>query len=119
MMANSSSSTATNPGRALGKLPLIGRIRKKFTFRGGILRQKHTLAALSSSVQSDSPLNRIRDPQLGWGRLALGGVEMHTVAGDHLTSLQEPYVRELAEELKKCLLTDQPQEALLKTRGIE
>jgi thioesterase domain-containing protein len=52
------------------------------------------------------PLNRIRDPQLGWGRLARGGVELHSVPGGHSTLTQEPYVGRLAEELKKCLLTD-------------
>jgi amino acid adenylation domain-containing protein len=57
------------------------------------------------------PLNRIRDRQLGWGRLTRGGVELHTVLGKHLTLLQEPYVRGLAEELKKCLLTESANEA--------
>jgi amino acid adenylation domain-containing protein len=49
------------------------------------------------------PLNRIRDRQLGWGRLARGGVDVHIVPGGHVTFLQEPYVRQLAEEIKKCL----------------
>ena len=52
------------------------------------------------------PLNRIRDRQLGWGRLAHGGVDGHVVPGKHGTVLQEPNVRGLAEELKKCLLRD-------------
>src|ERR1700730_10081362 len=52
------------------------------------------------------PLNRITDRQLGWGRLGRGGVEVRTIPGGHLTFLQEPYVGRLAEELKKCLLTD-------------
>jgi amino acid adenylation domain-containing protein len=52
------------------------------------------------------PLNRIRDRQLGWGRLAQGGVDVHVVPGKHETVLREPNVRRLAEELKKCLLTE-------------
>jgi amino acid adenylation domain-containing protein len=40
---------------------------------------------------------------LGWGRFALGGVEIHEVAGDHLSMIHEPDVRDLAEKLKGCL----------------
>lgn len=50
------------------------------------------------------PLNRIRDPQLGWGKLTSAGVEVHIIPGNHETVLREPSVRGLAEELKKCLL---------------
>jgi thioesterase domain-containing protein/acyl carrier protein len=50
------------------------------------------------------PLNRIRDPQLGWGRLAEGGVDIRLVPGTHSTVLSEPNVRGLAEALKDHLL---------------
>src|SRR5882762_4918398 len=50
------------------------------------------------------PLNRIRDPQLGWGKLAGGILEVHIVPGKHGDVLREPNVQSLAEELKKCLL---------------
>jgi thioesterase domain-containing protein len=51
------------------------------------------------------PLNRIRDKELGWGRLANGGVDLHYVPGKHGVSvLQEPNVQVLAMEIKKCLL---------------
>ena len=49
------------------------------------------------------PLDRIRDRELGWGKLALGGVDVHIVPGDHGTVLEEANVAGLAEELKKCL----------------
>ncbi len=52
------------------------------------------------------PLNRIRDRQLGWAKLAGGGVGVHTIPGGHMTVLREPNVRGLAAELKKCLLTE-------------
>jgi amino acid adenylation domain-containing protein len=54
------------------------------------------------------PLNRIRDPQLGWGKLTTGGVDVHIVPGNHGVVLSEPNVRGLAEELKKCLSTATP-----------
>ncbi len=50
------------------------------------------------------PLNRIRDPQLGWGKLAGGLLDIHIVRGRHGDVLREPNVQSLAEELKKCLL---------------
>jgi aspartate racemase len=44
-----------------------------------------------------------QDPQLGWGVFALGGVEIHPVPGDHVSLLEEPQVRVLAERLRACL----------------
>jgi len=47
------------------------------------------------------------DRQLGWGRLAADGLELHEVPGDHLTIIREN-VRFLAEQFRACL--DQAQE---------
>jgi aspartate racemase len=57
------------------------------------------------------PLNRIRDAQLGWHSIAAGGVDLHFIPGKHGTVLREPNVQGLAEELKKCLLTESANEA--------
>lgn len=43
------------------------------------------------------------DPDLGWGQLAAGGLEIYEVPGDHLTMLKEPHVQVLAEKLRDCL----------------
>jgi acyl-CoA synthetase (AMP-forming)/AMP-acid ligase II/thioesterase domain-containing protein/acyl carrier protein len=43
------------------------------------------------------------DPQLGWGKLAAGGVELYQVPGEHLTMITEPHVQTLAEHLKACI----------------
>jgi len=51
------------------------------------------------------PHNRIRDPQLGWGKLAKGGVDLHFIAGGHNSVLKEPYVQDLAAAVKKCLVS--------------
>jgi thioesterase domain-containing protein/acyl carrier protein len=40
-----------------------------------------------------------RDKQQGWKALAQGGVITHEVPGDHLTMVEEPHVRSLAEKL--------------------
>jgi len=51
------------------------------------------------------PLNRIRDKELGWGKLARGGVDLHYVPGRHGASvLREPHVQVLATEIKKYLV---------------
>ena len=43
------------------------------------------------------------DPQMGWGELAKGGVQVHLVDGFHRNMHLAPYVSSLAAELKKCL----------------
>jgi thioesterase domain-containing protein/acyl carrier protein len=43
------------------------------------------------------------DRDMGWSRLARGGVEVHHVAGDHENMLIEPQVRVLARELRACI----------------
>ena len=51
------------------------------------------------------PLNRIRDKELGWGKLARGGVDLHYVPGRHGASmLREPHVQVLATEIMKYLV---------------
>nr|WP_017314620.1 non-ribosomal peptide synthetase [Mastigocladopsis repens] len=43
------------------------------------------------------------DPQFGWGDIVTGGVDIHHLPGSHLTFLDEPNVRVLAEKLKLSL----------------
>ena len=40
---------------------------------------------------------------MGWARIALGGIDVVTVPGGHLSMLQEPYVERLALELRDAL----------------
>jgi amino acid adenylation domain-containing protein len=42
-------------------------------------------------------------PEASWRELAQGGLEVHTVPGDHLGMLKEPNVSILGEKLKACL----------------
>jgi thioesterase domain-containing protein len=44
-----------------------------------------------------------RAPLLGWGELAVGGLEIHEIPSTHLGMLQEPHVQVLAEKLKACI----------------
>jgi thioesterase domain-containing protein/acyl carrier protein len=43
------------------------------------------------------------DPYLGWGSLALGGVEVHSVPGDHLSLFEGPNIGRMATVLTSCL----------------
>jgi thioesterase domain-containing protein len=40
---------------------------------------------------------------LGWARVAMGGVDVYEVRGEHLTIMHEPQVEELARQLRVCL----------------
>ena len=40
---------------------------------------------------------------LGWSALAVGGLEIHEVPGDHMGMFQEPHVQMLAEKLRVCI----------------
>ncbi len=44
-----------------------------------------------------------RDPRLGWGRLARGGLRVFEMAGEHDAMFQEPDVHQLASILNECL----------------
>jgi acyl transferase domain-containing protein/thioesterase domain-containing protein/SAM-dependent methyltransferase len=44
-----------------------------------------------------------KDPTMGWGLLAAGGVAVHDLPGEHLTVLRRPHVLALAEALRRCL----------------
>jgi thioesterase domain-containing protein len=48
------------------------------------------------------------DPQLGWGRIVAGGVDVHEVPGEHVSIFSEPNVRSLAEKLTACLEKARP-----------
>lgn len=52
---------------------------------------------------TQQPLGIYPDPNLGWGELALGGLEIHDIPGYHGAIIREPRVRVLAEKLIVCL----------------
>lgn len=52
---------------------------------------------------SKQPAGVYPDPTLGWGPLALGGVEIHEIPGYHGALVYEPRVGLLARELARCL----------------
>lgn len=57
--------------------------------------------ALFRGQHSDPKM--VVDPQGGWGRVALKGVDVYEVPGSHMSIFKEPYVRELGAALARCL----------------
>jgi thioesterase domain-containing protein len=47
--------------------------------------------------------NSSNDPELGWGAWAHGGVEVHQIPCGHVRMVHPPYVRTLADTLRRCL----------------
>jgi thioesterase domain-containing protein len=55
-------------------------------------------AGRSGPIKKDS-----NDPTIGWGDLAIGGVDVHLIQANHVALLVKPHVEILAQELKACL----------------
>jgi thioesterase domain-containing protein len=72
---------------------------------GGIVlfEMAQQLCAVGMSDSLFDPALGDIDPQLGWGRVVAGGVEVYEVAGEHVSIFREPNVRSLAEKLTNCL----------------
>jgi thioesterase domain-containing protein len=49
------------------------------------------------------PLFGGSEPDLGWSRLALGGIDLRVIPGDHKSMLEEPHVQEVARVLDELL----------------
>ena len=49
------------------------------------------------------PIDDTPDHEMGWGPLALGGVEIREVPGGHVDMYDEPFVQTLAGELRSCI----------------
>ena len=57
------------------------------------------------------------DPTLGWGAVAQGGVEVHTIDCDHVHMVREPNVAELVQQLKRAIDSAQTVESLAVDSG--
>jgi thioesterase domain-containing protein len=83
------------------------------TYRGRItlLRASHVDRAILQEL--DAERRRIfEDPTLGWGAVAAGGVEVHSVPGSHQTIVEAPHVETLAEVLGMCIARAEREEGM-------
>ncbi|MBN3938514.1 amino acid adenylation domain-containing protein [Nostoc sp. NMS9] len=46
---------------------------------------------------------READAKMGWGKLALGGVDIYDISGIHNSIFKEPYVRSVSDKMKACI----------------
>ncbi|MBD2528165.1 amino acid adenylation domain-containing protein [Nostoc flagelliforme FACHB-838] len=46
---------------------------------------------------------READSKMGWGKLALGGVDIYDISGIHNSIFKEPHVRSVSEKMKACI----------------
>ncbi|BAY48354.1 amino acid adenylation domain-containing protein [Scytonema sp. HK-05] len=60
----------------------------------------HRITLFRTSVQSSIAEANLT---MGWGEIALKGVEIHNIPGNHLTMLRKPHIQVLAEQLKACI----------------
>ncbi|MDF5720782.1 MAG: AMP-binding protein [Rhizonema sp. PD37] len=64
---------------------------------------KITLLRTSDQTRSHDAVGMQYDPQLGWGDISDGGLEIHHISGPHMYVLEKPHVKGLAEKLQGCL----------------
>ncbi|MEO8425575.1 MAG: amino acid adenylation domain-containing protein [Verrucomicrobiota bacterium] len=76
---------------------------KKCNFLAAKLYRPKPYTGRITVFQATDRLSHPIDPQIAWKHLALGGVDAFEVPGDHLTLVDEPHVRVLAEKLKGCI----------------
>ncbi|MEM1391727.1 MAG: AMP-binding protein, partial [Cyanobacteria bacterium P01_H01_bin.150] len=65
-----------------------------------------TLFCAQEADSGEEDCNRLLESQnaaLGWNQLSQQEVEIHTVPGNHISILNEPHVKELAQTLQKSL----------------
>lgn len=77
-----------------------GNLRAMWEYRPQPYAGKITLFA---SEEQPTAIDIARDPCLGWGAWAEGGVEVHHIPGKHLDVIHEPHVRVLAARLSECI----------------
>lgn len=73
-----------------------------YAFRSYIPKPYHGAIILFRSTELS--VAHSHDPAAAWRHLALGGIEIHDVPGNHVTSMFEPHVRVVAEKLEACLV---------------
>lgn len=69
---------------------------------------------LFRAIYERAPEGWYFDPQLGWGSLAIKGVEIHEVPSHHHSLFSEPQIQALAEKLKACLEQSQADNGVAK-----
>jgi hypothetical protein len=87
------------------------RTRKAILSAGSVAARKYDPKIYAGHITlfraSELPAGTSRDPQMGWGRLAVRGLEVHVVPGYFGQIIREPRVRLLVKQFTACLLKAQ------------
>ena len=68
----------------------------------------HTYPGPVLLIQPNPTLEALSmDPEMGWGDVVSGGLEIYSVSGGHGGMFKEPHVDALAEKLSACLVEAQ------------
>lgn len=71
--------------------------------RNYVLRVYPGRVTVFRAIHQPAPEGWDIDPQMGWGELAGGGLDIHDVPGNHDSMFREPHARVLAEKLRACI----------------
>ncbi len=103
----------THIGRKfMGKLgvqsgPGLPEAAQRVRVAGEAATRKYIPAAYPGKItlflSRDSALRIALDSRMSWGELAGDGMELHLVAGDHVSIMQESGITGIGEEIKSCL----------------
>ena len=58
---------------------------------------------LFKSDEKSNEIQYLTDPELGWGKMALGGVDTIECHGDHVGIIEEPNVQKVAKSLRQAI----------------
>ncbi|WP_422614292.1 thioesterase domain-containing protein [Calothrix parietina] len=87
---------------------MIARNNKQAVNKAQVKYKDYVLKPYQGKAFIFKPVDRISltydyEPDLGWGKLINGGLEIHEIPGVHTDIFQEPNVQVVAEKLKECL----------------
>jgi thioesterase domain-containing protein len=85
---------------------VIGSIEEINTYAAANYRAKVYPGKLTLFRSAERTISDGTDEMLGWGALAVEGVEVHSVPSNHFNMLREPAVKVLAEKLRSRLGRD-------------
>ncbi len=75
------------------------------------------MTILRASERDEDQQHVYRDPNLGWGNLIGGTIDVHSVPGYHGKMLSQPHVQEVAKQLEACL--DKAQGTYSNSKGLK
>ncbi|NEO26986.1 MAG: hypothetical protein F6K03_08835, partial [Kamptonema sp. SIO4C4] len=89
------------------ELTIVARRNRTDTIKKQHFPQPYTgNLTLFRAIDRKAEVGTELDPQYGWGEIAVGGLDIYDVPGDHLLMLQEPHVQVLAQKITECLNQD-------------